>query len=224
MPVSLVAALGNPGRDYTETRHNVAWQLIDAWSDPLRPPWKKAREHNADVAKIAYAGRAVWLAKPLTYMNDSGRAVSSLARYFKIPFHEVAVLYDELQLPLGGLKIALKGSAGGHNGVTSVLEHCGSDFVRVRLGIGNRPDRRIDLKDWVLGRFTAEEQLVLAEAMPKWRAALDTLLRFGPETAMNRHNQKTPKPKPEPETASVKLADTETSDPKPTVSDQDPAP
>lgn len=198
MPVSLVAALGNPGSSYEATRHNIAWIFLDHWAAPLRPTWNRDRRHQAEIAKVTFDDRTLWLVKPLTFMNDSGRAVQSLGSFFKIPPTQMLIAYDELQLPLGGLKISQKGSAGGHNGLASVIAHLGGDFLRLRLGIGNRPDRRMDLKDWVLGRFTTEERVTLETAMPKWSVALNDLLRLGPEAAMNRHNQKPPKPKPPP--------------------------
>ena len=190
MAISLVAALGNPGRAYVGTRHNIGWELLDAWAAPLNPTFRLARDHHAELAKVTFDGRVIWLAKPQTFMNDSGKAVQSLWRFFKIAPREALIIYDELQLPLGQLKVSTRGSAGGHNGVASVIEHGGTEVIRLRLGIGNRPDRRMDLKSWVLGRFTSDERAVLGQAMPDWQAALSCLLTHGPEETMQRYHQK----------------------------------
>src|SRR5260221_8794930 len=137
MSISLVAGLGNPGRDYEHTRHNLGWVVLDALAAKHGLAWKQAPQFEASVARWDFApGRTRWLLKPLTFMNDSGRSVGSLARFYKIELPAIAVVYDDLTIDLGLVKVTVSGSAGGHNGVASLLEHLGDGFIRYRLGIG----------------------------------------------------------------------------------------
>lgn len=207
----LVVALGNPGPTYAATRHNIAWQLIDRWSAGSSPKWRAETRFQAEVAQFALGGQKVMVVKPLTFMNDSGVAAAALARFFKLEPRQLIVIYDELNLPVGGLKISVKGSAGGHNGVASVLQHCGDGFLRLRLGIGQKPHREMDLKDWVLGRFTTDELAALEASWKTWIASLDCLIIHGPEEAMRRFHvtPKAPKP-PSPEVENPKETTTTT--------------
>lgn len=186
----LIAGLGNPGADYANTRHNIGWMAVDAFAHRHQATWKEDKTRKAITAKLNLAGETVWLAKPLTYMNDSGMALGRLLRYYKITPSQLVVCFDEINLPVGRMKFALQGSAGGHNGLSSVLQHCGNDFIRLRLGIGNRPHPEMDLKQWVLGRFDSETFQEIQQFLPRVCDAFDSLLDIGLDMTMNRFNQK----------------------------------
>jgi PTH1 family peptidyl-tRNA hydrolase len=183
----LVVGLGNPGRRYRGTRHNVGFRVVDLlarrWGVSLRP------EGAAEVAEARFAGQPVLLAKPLTYMNLSGQAVGELVRRWRIPPSSVLVVYDDMDLPTGALRVRARGSAGGHRGVASVLEALGtSEVPRVRVGIG-RPGT--DAVDHVLSRFTEAEEPLVAEAVERAAEAVETVLREGIQRAMDRFNRRT---------------------------------
>src|SRR5271168_682450 len=137
MSISLVAGLGNPGREYERSRHNLGWVVLDAYASKHGLAWKAAPEFESAVARRDLGpGRTLWLAKPLTFMNDSGRAAAALARYHKIDPVAVAAVYDDLTIDLGLVKVSVTGSDAGHNGVASLLQHLGPGFTRFRLGTG----------------------------------------------------------------------------------------
>lgn len=194
MSISLVAGLGNPGRDYASTRHNLGWIVVEAFTAKLGLTWKAASSFEAEVARWDRPGRpSLLFAKPLTFMNDSGVAVGALARFYKLPPADIAVLYDDLTIDLGLVKVSVTGSAGGHNGVASLLEHLGDGFVRYRLGIGPKQPPQMDLKDFVLGKFTPEQQSLVTQQLPHYLSGLELLLSRGPEAAMNQLNRRDPK-------------------------------
>ena len=194
MSITLVAGLGNPGRDYEKTRHNLGWVVIEALAKKLGLTWKASPQFEAEIARWdAGPGRTGYFAKPQTFMNDSGRAVAALARFYKVPVESVIVLYDDLNIDLGLVKISVTGSAGGHNGVASLLEHLGDGFVRYRLGIGPKEPPQMDLKDFVLGKFTPDQQILISHHLPHYLSGLDLLLSRGTETAMNQLNRRDPK-------------------------------
>ncbi|KXU35011.1 aminoacyl-tRNA hydrolase [Cephaloticoccus primus] len=192
MPITLVTGLGNPGRDYQDTRHNLGWVLIDAFAREKALAWAYQSRFEAEVAvwKHPGSGRTVYFAKPLTYMNESGRAVAALTRYYRLAAEQVALVYDEYTIDLGRAKLSASGSAGGHNGVASVLQHLGAGFVRYRLGIGPKTAAQMDIKDFVLGKFTAAQQSLLLDSLPHFLKGLDLLLDSGVEVAMNQINRK----------------------------------
>ncbi len=190
-PVSspwLIVGLGNPGPRYANTRHNAGFKALDelARRTGLRFSGKQA---NAEIARGSIAGQAVILAKPQTFMNNSGQSVSGLARFYKVPHNRLLIVYDDIALPLGTLRIREKGSAGGHNGLTSVINHAGTPSIpRLRIGVDQPLDPRHSRIDWVLGRFTKEEQKVLDEVIPRAAEAIESVLRDGLERAMNVYN------------------------------------
>jgi len=191
LPITLLAGLGNPGRPYQDTRHNLGWVLVDAFAREKGLNWAYHSRFEAEVAAWPRAdGRTLYLAKPLTYMNESGRAVAALARYYKLEPAQVTVVYDEYTIDLGRVKVSTSGSAGGHNGIASVLQHLGEGFVRYRLGIGPKTTPQMDLKDFVLGKFTASQQSLLCDSLPHFLKGLDLLLGSGVEAAMNQLNRK----------------------------------
>lgn len=193
MSITLVAGLGNPGREYQDTRHNLGWMVIDAWAREKGLNWEYVSRFEADVAKWSRPDRPVcYFAKPLTYMNNSGRSLAALARFHKLETASVAVVYDEYTLDFGRMKVTTSGSAGGHNGVESILRLLGDGFVRYRIGIGPKQPRQMDLKDFVLGKFTPEQHTQLTQSLPTFTKGLDLLLDQGVERAMNTLNRRDP--------------------------------
>ena len=194
MFLSLVAGLGNPGREYAHTRHNLGWVVLDALARKHGLAWKQAPQFTAEIARWDVGGgRTRWLVKPLTFMNDSGRAVATLARFYKIEPPAIAVVYDDLTIDLGLVKVTITGSAGGHNGVASLLEHLGDGFVRYRMGIGPKQPAQMELTDFVLGKFTPEQQIIVTQKLDHYVQGLDLLLSRGVEPAMNQLNRRDPK-------------------------------
>lgn len=191
---SLVAGLGNPGRVYEGTRHNLGWAVLDAFAGKRGLEWKRSAAFDAEVARWDLGpGRTRWLLKPLTFMNESGRAVGAFARFHKLPIEAIVAVYDDLTIDLGLTKVTVTGTAGGHNGVASLLEHLGSGFVRYRIGIGPRQPPEIELSDFVLGKFTPEQQILVNQKLDSYVEGLDLLLARGSAAAMNQLNRRDPK-------------------------------
>ncbi len=191
MSITLVLGLGNPGRDYADTRHNLAWIVLDELARREGLTWKQQPAFAAEVARWNHpSGRPVLLAKPQTFMNESGRAARALASYYKIPNPAVAVVYDDLNIDLGLVKVSDRGSAGGHNGVADLLEKLGSGFLRYRLGIGPKAPPQMDLADFVLSKFTPEQRHLVDQNLSNYLSGLDLLLTSGPERAMNLLNRR----------------------------------
>ena len=186
-PVFLIVGLGNPGREYRLTRHNIGFMCLDRLGDRLGTAFTRV-ESRALVAKAAYESSRLILAKPQTYMNLSGQAVSALARFYKVPLEHLLVAYDDVDLPLGMLRLRPGGGSAGQKGMQSIIEHLGSqDFPRMRLGIG-RPPGRMDAASYVLQEFHPGEVELLGVTLER---AVDAILTFVTEdlvTAMNRYN------------------------------------
>ena len=194
MSISLVAGLGNPGREYEKTRHNLGFIVIEAFARKLGLAWKKQAQFDAEVARWDRApGQTFVFAKPQTFMNESGRPLRALASFYKIEPASVFVIYDDLTIDLGLVKVSVTGSAGGHNGVASLLEHLGDGFIRYRLGIGPKQPQQIDLKDFVLGKFTPEQQTLVDQKLDHYLSGLKLLLENGADQAMNSLNRRDPK-------------------------------
>jgi PTH1 family peptidyl-tRNA hydrolase len=193
MSLSLVVGLGNPGRKYARTRHNLGWIVLDALARKHRLAWEQAPAFEAELARWEVApGCTRWLAKPLTFMNESGRAAGALARYYQLPAAAVTAVYDEVALDVGRRKVSVSGSAGGHHGVASLLAHLGDGFARYRLGIGPRHPPEMDLKDFVLTQFSPEQLTIIEENLETTVQGLELLLDRGPDQAMNELNRKDP--------------------------------
>ena len=191
MSLSLVAGLGNPGRDYEASRHNLGWVVLDALAKKHGLTWKHAPQFNAEIARWDLgAVRTRWLVKPLTFMNESGRAISAVARFYKIDSLAIAAVFDDLNIDLGLIKVSVTGSAGGHNGVASLLEHVGDGFARYRLGIGPKEPTQIDMADFVLGKFTPTQHLLITQKLDSFVSGLELLLSRGIEPAMNQLNRR----------------------------------
>lgn len=178
----MVVGLGNPGARYARTRHNVGFRLVESMA-PGEARWKDFEGLGRTVRDGALV-----LAEPLTYMNESGRCVRALSRFFKIAPEEILVCFDDVALPLGRLRLRESGSSGGHKGMQSLIEFLGSDRVpRLRLGVGPQP-AGADSTDFVLGRFSTEEERLLPEVLESAREAVRAAVSEGLAAAMNRFN------------------------------------
>ncbi|MDB6094380.1 MAG: Aminoacyl-tRNA hydrolase [Verrucomicrobia bacterium] len=194
MSITLVAGLGNPGRDYEKTRHNLGWIVIEAFARKHGLAWKSSPQFDAEVARWdSGPGRTCYLAKPQTFMNESGTSVGALARFYKAPVSSIIAIYDDLTIDLGLVKVSVTGSAGGHNGVASLLEHVGDGFIRYRLGIGPKDPPQMDLKDFVLGKFSPDQHTLINQHLDHYLSGLDLLLSRGADAAMNQLNRRDPK-------------------------------
>ncbi|MEM8549797.1 MAG: aminoacyl-tRNA hydrolase [Verrucomicrobiota bacterium] len=194
MSIAVIAGLGNPGTEYVGTRHNIGFVIVDALAASLAGTWKQEKKFHAETAKVSLAGQPVTLLKPTTYVNDSGRSLGAWLRFYRQPVNGAVVVYDEINLELARLKLATQGSAGGHNGIASLLQEVGDGFIRYRIGIGGKGHPAMDLKDWVLGKFTPEEQALIDTQLPSYLDGLHLLSRLGPEATMNQLNTRTPPP------------------------------
>jgi PTH1 family peptidyl-tRNA hydrolase len=191
MSISLVAGLGNPGREYELTRHNLGWVAVDAYASRHGLAWKGAPEFESVVARRDLGpGQTLWLMKPQTFMNGSGRAVAALARYHRIAPEAVAAVYDDLTIELGLVKVSVSGSDAGHNGLASLLELLGDGFARFRLGVGPKQPPEMDIKDFVLARFTTEQLNLIQQKTDTYVQGLELLLASGPDRAMNQLNRR----------------------------------
>ena len=187
-PEWLVVGLGNPGEKYENTRHNVGFLTVDQLADRANVPVQKLK-HRALTNTAEVGGVRVLLMKPVTYMNLSGEAVGEAARFYKIPPDHVLVISDDVSLPLGKLRIRKGGSAGGHNGLKSIIQHLGTDqFPRLRLGVGEKPRPDYDMADWVLGRLQGEDWKAMEAAVDRAADAVECVLSQGVDAAMNRFN------------------------------------
>ena len=184
----LLVFLGNPGPKYECTRHNAGFMAGDALAKKLGVSINKLR-FKALTASAEINGEKVLLMKPQTFMNLSGEAVGEAARFYKIPPEHVLVVSDEVSLPLGKLRVRMKGSAGGHNGLKSIIAALGTDaFPRIRIGVGAPPHPDYDMADWVLSVFRNQDLEDMLAASDRAAEAVTTYISDGPERAMNRFN------------------------------------
>lgn len=186
----LITGLGNPGKQYERTRHNMGFDTIDELVDRHRIPGS-GMQHKAMYGKGMIAGEKVILAKPLTYMNLSGDSVREFINYYKMdPETELIVIYDDIDLEPGQIRIRKKGSAGGHNGMKSIISQIGTqNFYRVKVGVGAKP-AGWDLADYVLGRFSTKEREEVDKAIEEAADAVEVILGEGIDAAMNKYNAK----------------------------------
>lgn len=185
----IIVGLGNPDKIYVGTRHNAGFEVID----------KLAYDYNINVNKGKFKGiigegnintKKVTLLKPLTYMNLSGESVKEAINWYKYTNNDIIVIYDDISLDIGEIRIRKKGSAGGHNGMKNIIYHLNTDeFIRVRIGIGNKP-KNLDLASYVLSRFSKAEMPIIIEGFTKAAEAVLTILDEGTEAAMNKYNHK----------------------------------
>ena len=188
----LIVGLGNPGREYEKTRHNCGFRAVDLLAEQLGAKIDRLKFQGL-YAQVNYEGKKLFLLKPQTYMNLSGRSVLQLSAYFNIPPQRIIVMFDDISLEPGRLRIRADGSAGGHNGIKSIIQELGSqDFPRVKIGVGAKPNPNYDLADWVLSTFSANEEKALAVSLDNAaKAALAVIDRGVPEAA-NRYNGSKP--------------------------------
>lgn len=185
--MKIIVGLGNPTKEYAGTRHNVGFSVIYNISDAYNIP-VDTKKHKALIGKGVIEGEKVILAMPQTYMNLSGESVRELMDFYKCDLSDLIIIYDDISLDVGKLRIRAKGSAGGHNGIKNIIAHLGTqEFSRIRIGVGEKP-AKMDLADYVLGRFTKEEQPVIRESADRARQAVATILTEGVASAMNKFN------------------------------------
>lgn len=186
----LIVGLGNPGKDYNRTRHNCGFRAIDLLAEHLNCKIDKSKFQGL-YGQATVAGKKVYLLKPQTYMNLSGRSVLQLSAYFNIPPQRIIVLFDDISLDIGRLRIRSDGSAGGHNGIKSIIAELGSaDFPRVKIGVGAKPHAEQDLADWVLSTFSASEEKTIQPALKNAADAALMIIDKGTGEAANRYNGK----------------------------------
>ena len=188
----LIVGLGNPGKDYAHTRHNVGFRAMDVLSEKLNCKVDKGKFQGL-YGQVSYGGTKLYLLKPQTYMNLSGRSVLQLSAYFNIPPQRIIVLFDDISLVPGRLRVRADGSAGGHNGIKSIIAELGSqEFPRVKIGVGGKQNPEQDLADHVLSGFSSLEETALCSALDRAADAALCIIDHGvPETA-NRYNGSTP--------------------------------
>ena len=184
----LIVGLGNPGKDYERTRHNCGFRALDIIAGKLGCKVDRLKFQGL-YCQTVYGGKKIFLLKPQTYMNLSGRSVLQLSSYFNIPPQRIIVLFDDISLAPGRLRIRADGSAGGHNGIKSIIQELGSqEFPRVKIGVGAKPHPDYDLADWVLSTFSAQEEKALAVALENAANAALAVIDDGVPEAANRFN------------------------------------
>lgn len=211
----IIIGLGNPTEKYQATRHNIGWDAITRISDDYRIPLNQ-KKHKAIYGTGYIEGEKVILVRPLTYMNLSGESVRELVDFYKVDSEDIIIIYDDVSLDVGQLRIRKKGSAGGHNGIKSIISHLGTDvFPRIKVGVGEKP-KGWDLADYVLSRFTEEENVAIREALGEISDACRIIIANGMDAAMNQYNKKKlddeqtkEKPKRRAEKADKDIAKTE---------------
>ena len=189
-PEWLVVGLGNPGKKYENTRHNTGFLVMDTLCREHGVSCDRSR-FRALTGEAGLGGKRVLLLKPQTFMNLSGEAVREAAAFYKIPPERVLVIFDDISLPVGTLRIRAKGSAGGQNGVKNIIAQLGSEqFPRIKVGIGGKPHPDYDLADWVLSSFRPEEQEAMQDAAKRAAAAVSELIEHGVPSAVQKYNGK----------------------------------
>ena len=186
----LIVGLGNPGKEYERTRHNCGFRAVDILADKLGCKIDRAKFQGL-YGQVTRDGKKLFLLKPLTYMNLSGRSVLQLSAYFNIPPQRIIVMFDDISLEPGRLRVRADGSAGGHNGIKSIISELGSqDFPRVKIGVGAKPHPEQDLADWVLSSFSPQEEKALCPALDNAGEAALCVIDKGISEAANRFNGK----------------------------------
>ena len=184
----LIVGLGNPGREYERSRHNCGFRALDLIAESLGCKTDKLKFQGL-YCQTTYNGKKLFLLKPQTYMNLSGRSVLQLSAYFNIPPQRIIVLFDDISLPPGRLRIRADGSAGGHNGIKSIIQEVGSqDFPRVKIGVGAKPNPEYDLADWVLSTFSTQEEKALSVSLKNAADAALAIIDHGVPEAANKFN------------------------------------
>lgn len=186
----LIVGLGNPGKDYVRTRHNCGFRAIDILADSLGCKIDRGKFQGL-YGQVVKGGKKLYLLKPQTYMNLSGKSVLQLSSFFSIPPQRIIVIFDDISLEPGRLRVRSNGSAGGHNGIKSIISELGSqEFPRVKIGVGAKPHPEQDLADWVLSSFSAAEEKLLQPALKNAADAVLTIIEKGTEAAACNYNGK----------------------------------
>ena len=184
----IIVGLGNPGSKYQNTRHNIGFITADYIADEKRVKLNKIK-FKASYNILTIGGEKCLLMKPNTYMNLSGEAVKEAATFYKVPADHIIVIFDDCSLPCGKLRIRQNGSAGGHNGIKSIISHLGTDaFPRIKIGVGEKPHPDYDMADWVLSAFSEQDKKLLKPAVENAAKALEVFISDGPDRAMNKFN------------------------------------
>lgn len=188
--MKLIVGLGNPGKKYDNTWHNLGFATIEELRAVMdMPPLKKSVRFKADISVGTYAGERIVLAQPLTFMNNSGESVQAIASFYKIKFSDITVIHDDIDLPLGKLRLAKESSAGGHNGIKSIIDHLGTKgFNRVKIGIKTSKLEKILAADYVLMSWDKSEKITIKEQIKNAAEAAKDILELGLEKAMNKWN------------------------------------
>ena len=188
----LIVGLGNPGREYEKTRHNCGFRAVDLLAEQLGAKIDKLKFQGL-YTQVSYEGKKLFLLKPQTYMNLSGRSVLQLSAYYGIPPQRIIVMFDDISLEPGRLRIRADGSAGGHNGIKSIIQELGSqEFPRIKIGVGAKPNPNYDLANWVLSTFSANEEKALAVSLDNAAKATLAVIDRGVPEAANRFNGSKP--------------------------------
>jgi PTH1 family peptidyl-tRNA hydrolase len=189
-PLRLIVGLGNPGPEHALTRHNAGFWFVDALARAYDGHFREQRKYQGELARIRIGEHELDLFKPMTYMNRSGLAIRSVVDYFQIPLDATLVAHDELDLPVGTVRLKFGGGAGGHNGLRDTIAHLGDEFWRLRLGVGH-PGSKPEVIDYVLRRAPREDEDAIIECVAQAVDAMPLLLEKGPERAMNQlHTRK----------------------------------
>ena len=187
-PESIIVGLGNPGREYARTRHNVGFRVLDALAKERQVRFDR-RKFKGRIARTEIAGIPVLLLKPYTFMNNSGKAVARAVAHYQCPVHQLLVVADDLDLPLGTIRLRGQGGAAGHKGLRSIISELGTNsFPRLRVGI-DRQHSKGDMADYVLSPFTEEEETVVERVVPEAVRALETFIQYGLELSMSKFNR-----------------------------------
>ena len=185
----IIAGLGNPSKEYEKTQHNAGFDTIDLLAEKLGIDLTE-KKHRAYCGKGMIGTEKVLLLKPQTFMNNSGESLRDAADFYKVEPEQILVIYDDISLEPGQLRIRMKGSAGGHNGIKSIIAHLKTqDFPRIKIGVGAKPER-MDLADYVLSRFSPAERAKMEESFREGAEAVITFLKDGKDAAMNQYNRK----------------------------------
>ena len=190
MSISVIAGLGNPGNNYRHTRHNIGFEIVNSLNKQNSGKWKSENKFEAEISRLTIDEKSFFLVKPLTFMNESGRSLKLLCDYYKVAVANLIIVADEVQINLGEMKITTTGSAGGHNGIDSVIQYLGNGFSRFRIGIGPKLPPQIEMKVFVLSKINVKEQEVVNNKMSDYLTNLQLLIDRGPNLAMNQINQR----------------------------------
>lgn len=188
--MKLIVGLGNPGAKYEKTWHNLGWLAVEKFRQQSAfEPFKLSKKMRAEISLGKLSGEKIILAEPQTFMNDSGLAASALANYYQVPLRDIIVIHDDIDLPLGRIRIAKNSSAGGHNGVKSLIEHLGSkDFIRLKIGCRTAKTEIVGALDYVLEKIMKNDDKTLNDVLDKSCQAIGLLLQDGIASAMNKFN------------------------------------